>query len=155
MNQSPLPQEKNRKTNIIAIAIIALVAFGVVTLATQYISDANKEIAEVSSGIVAGEQSVRREATLLITGTATPRSMTFDLSGTLTALDLLTRAGLREGFAIETEQFDFGTIVNAIDGVRGGDGEKYWLYYINGQQATVGADAYTVKPGDAIEFRFE
>lgn len=155
MNQSPLPQEKNHKTNILALGIVALVALGIVTFATQYVSEANKEIARVSSGTVAGVQAARQEATLVITGTPTPRRMTFDLTGSVSALDLIIRSGLREGFAVETQKFDFGTIVNAIDGVRGGDGGKYWLYYINGQQATVGADAYTVKAGDEIDFRFE
>lgn len=67
-----------------------------------------------------------------------------------TALELIKRT-----HPTETKDYDFGTLVEAIDGVKNGNGNKYWILYVNGKQATVGAGAYKIQKNDAIEWRFE
>jgi hypothetical protein len=67
-----------------------------------------------------------------------------------TALELIKRT-----HPTETKDYDFGTLVESIDGVKNGTDNKYWILYINGKQATVGAGAYTIQKNDAIEWRFE
>jgi hypothetical protein len=42
---------------------------------------------------------------------------------------------------VETKQYSFGKTVISIDGKEQGN-NKYWLFAINGQEATVGAEAY-------------
>ncbi len=145
----------NTKTNGIALGVLALLAVSVFFLGNTVVKDVSRDAEQASAGIVAGAKAVRQEVTVSIIGGAQNRQMTFDLTPGATALDLMLRAGQRENFAIETKQYDFGTIVEAIEGTRGGDEGRYWLYYVNGEQATVGADAYLVKSGDLIEFRFE
>jgi len=38
---------------------------------------------------------------------------------------------------------------------KGGQEDKYWLFYVNGEMAPVAADKQEVKVGDKVEFRFE
>lgn len=67
-----------------------------------------------------------------------------------TAMDLLGKTK-----TIETKEYSFGKSVESIEGIKNGTAGKYWLYYINDQQAPVGADTYELKPNDKIEWKFE
>jgi len=55
----------------------------------------------------------------------------------------------------ETKDSSFGTYVDTINGITGGTDSKYWLFYVNGEPATVGASEYMTHDGDLIEWRFE
>ncbi|WP_173916266.1 DUF4430 domain-containing protein [Halobacillus sp. Marseille-Q1614] len=49
-----------------------------------------------------------------------------------------------------------GGFINSIDGIQAKEGEqKAWLYTINGEDATVGANEYEVEDGDEINFDFQ
>lgn len=50
---------------------------------------------------------------------------------------------------VEANDGSFGKFVSEINGVSQGNG-KYWLYTVDGQEATVGASAYICKGGEAI-----
>ena len=67
-----------------------------------------------------------------------------------TALELIKRT-----HPVVTKDYDFGTLVESIDGVKNGSDNKYWILYVNGKQASVGAGAYTIQNNDLIEWRFE
>ena len=67
-----------------------------------------------------------------------------------TALALLKAAA-----AVETKDSAYGPYVDSINGVTGGTDGKYWAFYVNGALAQVGADAYTTKHGDSIEWKLE
>jgi len=47
-----------------------------------------------------------------------------------------------------------GFFVEEINGVKGENG-KYWIYYINEQQAEVGVSKYIVKNGDIISWKLK
>lgn len=67
-----------------------------------------------------------------------------------TALELLkTKA------TVVTKDSDYGPYVESINGLAGGSEGKYWAFYVNGQMAPVGADAYKTKADDKIEWKFE
>ncbi len=69
----------------------------------------------------------------------------------MSALSILEQAG----FTLQTKAYSFGTFVEAIDGVQGGEGNRYWMYYVNGTLGPVAADAYGINPGDRVEWKFE
>ncbi|MHA1238349.1 MAG: DUF4430 domain-containing protein [Candidatus Odinarchaeia archaeon] len=60
---------------------------------------------------------------------------------------------------VEYTVYSFGIYVESINGVEGGwsDGTHtfYWIWYLNGEQASVGCDAYQLVYGDTIEWRYE
>jgi len=72
-----------------------------------------------------------------------------------TVLDVLQLASDEHGLDLETKDSSFGLFVQGLAGKSGGDDGKYWMYYVNGEAATVGAGDYKIKDGDSIEFRFE
>jgi len=52
------------------------------------------------------------------------------------------------------EHIGLGFFVSEINGKREGDG-YYWILYLNGKTADLGASQLTVKPIDIVEWRFE
>jgi hypothetical protein len=60
----------------------------------------------------------------------------------------------------ENSSFDFkykeypslGVFIDEINGVKGGDG-KYWIYYVNDIEASVGVSKYLIKSGDIISWK--
>ena len=67
-----------------------------------------------------------------------------------TAMDILkTKA------TVVTKSSSYGAYVDSIDGVAGGSNGKYWTLYVNGDMSQVGADAYTTKTGDKIEWKLQ
>ncbi|MCL2383691.1 MAG: DUF4430 domain-containing protein [Oscillospiraceae bacterium] len=59
-----------------------------------------------------------------------------------------------DGLEIESESTPYGAFISAINGEEQGD-NYFWLYYVNGDFATVGVENYTVQDNDRIEFRLE
>lgn len=66
------------------------------------------------------------------------------------ALDLLNKTK-----SIEIKESSYGKLVDSIEGVKNNTDSKYWLYYINGEPASVGAADYMLKQNDKIEWRFQ
>lgn len=54
-----------------------------------------------------------------------------------------------------TKESSFGEYVDSINGIVGGTDGKYWLFYVNGEMAQIGAGEYITQTGDVIEWRFE
>ena len=68
----------------------------------------------------------------------------FTLSGgKTTAFD-----ALNQWCEIQYDDFGWGVIVRAIDGLGGN-----WLYFINGKAPGVGSDVYALKDGDLVEWK--
>lgn len=67
-----------------------------------------------------------------------------------TALDLL-----QESRTVKTKEYSFGVLVESIDDIENGAANKYWIYSINGQEATTGASAYILQPNDQIKWEFK
>ena len=56
---------------------------------------------------------------------------------------------------VETEDAGMGEYVIAMDGMTGGDDNRFWTYYIDGEPAAVGAGDYVTEGGETVEWRFE
>lgn len=56
---------------------------------------------------------------------------------------------------VATKSSTYGEYVDAIGTLQGGQDGKYWTFYIDGTMATVGADAYIAKGGEAFVWKFE
>lgn len=67
-----------------------------------------------------------------------------------TALSLL-----ESSHKITVKKYSFGSLVESVDGLANGTDKKYWVYYVNGKTADVGADQYKLQPGDVVEWKFE
>lgn len=70
------------------------------------------------------------------------------------ALELLAEVSSAMPFVLETKEYaGLGTLVERI-GDHKNDSARHWHYYVNGALAPVGAGAYIVEEGDAVEWRF-
>jgi len=77
-------------------------------------------------------------------------------AGNTTVLDMLNAVASKGNFTVETTyygQYD-SLLVDAIAGIENGQDDNYWLYWINGDYASVGADRQPVRTGDTVEWRF-
>ena len=76
-------------------------------------------------------------------------------SGT-TALELMNLISTDDGIVLGTTEYDFGTIIDSIDGV-GDDTEdgKYWSFYVNDELSSVGIGDYPVNDNDSILMKYQ
>jgi len=73
-----------------------------------------------------------------------------------TALDALEQVATENNFTIQkTDYGEMGFLVESIANVKNGTDNKYWIYYVNNEQAQVSASLQQVISGDLIEFKFE
>lgn len=66
-----------------------------------------------------------------------------------TALELL-----KTNATAVTKQSSIGEYVTSINGNDGG-GKKYWLFFVDGKESSVGAGAYVTKSGENIEWKLQ
>ena len=46
-----------------------------------------------------------------------------------------------------------GKLIEEINGIKNGD--KYWIYYVNGKKANIGVSNYKINKGDIISWKYE
>lgn len=46
-----------------------------------------------------------------------------------------------------------GKFIEEINGIK--NGEKYWIYYVNGKKAQIGISNYKINPGDVVSWKYE
>jgi len=61
---------------------------------------------------------------------------------------------LKKYAAVQAKHYSFGYLVTSIDGVVG-NGPKYWTFYVNSREASVGASLYITKSSDKITWKLE
>lgn len=88
--------------------------------------------------------------TVIYGGSREEVTQTLQLPSTETAL-----SALQSKHSVTVKQYDFGTLVEGVDGVTNGSDNKYWLYYVNDVEASTGADVYQLKNGDRIKWEFK
>ena len=54
----------------------------------------------------------------------------------------------------EKNYVGMGKLIDSIDGIRS-NGNKTWIYYVNGKKAEVGVSNYKLKPGDVVSWKYE
>lgn len=80
-----------------------------------------------------------------------PTTITYQGQDNKTALQLL-----KEQADVATKTSSFGEYVDKINNLPDvNQTGKYWLFFVNGAPATVGADQYQTKNGEVIEWRLE
>lgn len=55
---------------------------------------------------------------------------------------------------VQVKHYSFGDMVTSINGTPG-NGPKYWIFYVNGQEASVGAGSYITKNSDTISWKLQ
>ena len=139
--------EKKLVKNIILIAIpiIALVLAGATLIGTGVISFEKPE----------SENELLSVKVLIDYGDGLSDSYDVEIANA-TAFQALETASDEFGFDLDTTYYEEyqSHLINKINGVGSVD-NKYWIFYVNGDMAPVGADQMYVKNGDIISFNLE
>jgi len=77
------------------------------------------------------------------------KTVAYDGQDGKTALDLL-----KASHEIKTQDSSMGVFVTSIDSSANTD-DTFWMFFVNNELASVGADQYQTKSSDKIEWRFE
>jgi hypothetical protein len=77
-----------------------------------------------------------------------------EISEDSTVFSLLEELAQKENFEIETTQYDFGVFIESIAGLKNGQDNKYWLYWVNDKLGEFAANKREIKEGDKIEWKF-
>jgi len=91
---------------------------------------------------------------LIDDGAENPKEFVLEISTSTTAFDLLQEAGFVAGLAVESQEYDFGVFIEAINDKRNRQDNKYWLFYVNGELSQLTPDKVVVNSADKIEFIF-
>jgi hypothetical protein len=126
------------KTIFIAVAGAVLLGIGITSVALVNLDDSPAPQVQQQEQQQPAEEQQSAE---LISFTAEPDK---------NVLEQLTAHAV-----VETKDSQYGAYVDSINGKKGGDDGKYWVFYVDGQMAQVGAEAYTTKGGELIEWKFE
>lgn len=79
-----------------------------------------------------------------------PETLTYDCQKGKNAYELLSQ---KTSGNLETKDYSFGKMINAINGVKGGADGKYWIYFVDGKSASLSADNYKCRGHEKIEWK--
>ena len=122
--------QSSKKYYLVTLLVVLLLGLGV------YVDQINHNSTSVTS--TTGTQAVSPQTYLTYQGESGKN-----------ALELL-----KSHAKVVTKSSSIGDYVISINGSDGG-GKKYWIFYINGSEAQVGAGAYTTQSGDKIEWKLQ
>ena len=77
-------------------------------------------------------------------------SVSYNCEAGKNALELLRKKVADD---LEVKTYSFGSMVESINGFKGGTDNKYWLYFVDGKAATVSADTYRCQGSEPVEWR--
>lgn len=135
-------QTKNSKTiTLLILAIVALLAAVGVWYFNYASEDSSSNSTESSQSVAsAGAQSIEDG-----------KKVSYDGIDGQSALALL-----KQYADVQTEEFaGIGEYVVSINGVAADSTNNFWAFYVNDQQAQVGAGDYITESSDKIEWRLE
>ncbi len=125
---------------------------------TPSTSPAEKDLNSISQNTPAPQDKSSKTEEVALSfnfGNDEVKNFTLQINGEESVYDLLTKLANQNQIKLETQESSLGILIQAIDGVKNGQDNKYWIYYINGQMANVGVKDQKVSPHDQIEFKFE
>lgn len=94
-------------------------------------------------------QKNNENITLIVNLFGSNKTFSYFPTGNASALETLEKNNI-----VNATNSKYGAFVNCINSVCSGN-NYYWMYYINGKSASVGASSYFPKSNDTIEFKYE
>ena len=108
-----------------------------------------------AAGRVAGV-TVETAKVSINSGSNTTIAYEVELEAGTTALTALQSTAKAYNLNLQTKTYEgLGVLVEGIGDKIGGQDNKYWSFYYNGQSATVAADQQILQAGDKVGFVFQ
>ena len=85
-----------------------------------------------------------------------PVNLSFPVNQEETAFDVLVAAQNCPCYNFEYKNYTgYGAFITSMCNVANDEiNSNYWMFYVNGQEASVGVSNYTVQPNDELEMRY-
>lgn len=137
------------KTNRTYIAIAGALLLALVAIVFVYTSP-------TSSPAQPARQEKTQSSTVSLTIGGLYESKQIEITSDETVLRVLQTLDAQDPeLQLSTKEYSgLGTLVDGMHGNKNGSDKKYWQYNVNGVMPQIGADAYKLKNGDAIEWFF-
>ncbi len=109
----------------------------------------------IIGGSLLGNYVLEKESQKGVAGTevlfqpVVEKTISYEGQNDRTALELL-----QEEYKVEIQDSSIGVFVTSIDQTANED-NKYWMFYVDGRLASLGADQYKTQDGENIEWRYE
>ena len=150
------------KNGKLKLSIFVLFAFILGMVFNAQANKANNEIDKLSfksvviekKGEVAGVFTTSSLVNFVINNGQKTEELGFEVTEPMTVLSLLEKGMKENDLSYAVKKYDFGTLLEELNGFVNGTDGKFWTYSVNGKEATVGVDAYTVRGGETVEFKF-
>lgn len=154
---------KNKKNIFIVILIILAIGLGVfyyfnkekvieLEVVTSTLSEKENKIENKP-----GEELIQKEDlnNNNVTLNVLNKSYTVKIEQGKTVLDIMNILQKENDFSFSYKEYpSLGIFINEINNIKGERG-KYWIYYVNDKEASVGASKYILKAGDIISWKLE
>lgn len=76
------------------------------------------------------------------------------ISEEISVYDFMDKLRTEEKIDFKEKNYSgMGKFIEEINGIK--NGEKYWIYYVNGEKATIGVSNYKINEGDIISWKYE
>lgn len=106
-------------------------------------------VAALSAGGYAIDRYSRQNNQTQTPAVAAAQTLAYDCEEGKNALEILkTKA------EVKTQESSLGAFVDSINGTANSS-DRFWIFFVNGEIGTVGADQYQCKANDKIEWRYE
>lgn len=131
---------------------ILLILTGIlITLSSAYFFINHQKSVEISPPLTTPETRSNTKTVLIIDGV----EYESEIAGVTSVYDFMSQLQ-NEGKIKFTEKnyIGIGKFISEINGI-GGNGEKNWIYYVNGKEAKIGVSNYKIKPGDIVSWKYE
>jgi hypothetical protein len=138
-----------KNVKLFLLVLVMAMALTVFTACTE--TKTVEETTTTTNEVTENEQMVE----VAINNGEEEKTYEFNYEEGLTAYDYLMKATEKDNTELKTTEYDFGISIDGIGTMIGGTDGKYWMYYIDGQSASVAADKQEVSAGAVIEFKYE
>jgi len=107
--------------------------------------------------VAANNEKKNIRVTLAIDSGIRKREFPMEVEENGTVFELLKKASSKHSFSFGySNNAAYGVFVEELDGVSNNpSASKFWLYYVNGKYASLGASSQKISEGDVILWRYE
>ena len=78
-----------------------------------------------------------------------------NISGEISVYDFMNKLQSEGKINFKDKTYSgMGKFIEEIDGLKN-NGDKNWIYYVNGKKATIGVSNYKLNPGDIVSWKYE
>ena len=135
------------------IILVSLLVLVTVCLFFNYKKD-NKQIFFIREEVATKTETQNNLQNINISLKTPDKSYLVKVEEGATALDVMKNAQ-NSGFSFNGKEYPgMGYFIDEINGVKSENG-KYWIYYINEQEAEIGVSKYVVNNGDIINWKLK